>query len=60
MENRARCLGALDLYVQERRLSFVDALVAVAAMAQTPSEVYSFDQGFDQIDGVTRVEPAVA
>jgi predicted nucleic acid-binding protein len=59
MENKARALQALELYAEQRRLSFVDALIAVAAMEERPSEVYSFDEGFDRIDGVTRVEPSL-
>ena len=60
MQNKARALHALELYVEQRRLSFVDALIAVAAMEETPPEVYSFDQGFDRLDGVTRIEPSLA
>ena len=57
VENRSRCIRALDLFVEQRQLSYVDALVATAAMEQTPSEVYSFDLGFDRVDGLTRLEP---
>jgi predicted nucleic acid-binding protein len=59
VENRSRCLRALDLFVERRQLSFVDALVAATAFEQSPSEVYSFDRGFDRIGGLTRIAPAV-
>ena len=60
VENKSRCVRALDLYVEQNRLSYVDALVAAAAMEQSPSEVYSFDRGFDRIEGLTRLEPVAS
>ena len=60
VENKSRCVRALDLYVEQNRLSYVDALVAAAAMEQAPSEVYSFDRGFDRIEGLTRLEPVAS
>lgn len=57
MEDKARCLRALDLYATYSRLSFADALIA-AAVEETPErEIYSYDRGFDGVAGVVRVEP---
>jgi predicted nucleic acid-binding protein len=56
VRNRRSVLRALDL-LATTRLHFGDALV-VAAMEQASSTtVYSFDQGFDEIAGITRIEP---
>jgi predicted nucleic acid-binding protein len=58
MEHKSRCVHALELFAATRAISFADALVAAAALEQSPSEVYSFDQGFDRVEGITRLEPA--
>ena len=47
LDNRLRCLRALEIFVQRRALSYADAYVAAAAMEDSPAEVYSFDRGFD-------------
>ena len=57
VENRSRCLRALELYKEHAQLSFVDALIAAAALGEPEAEVYSFDRGFDGVAGLTRVEP---
>jgi predicted nucleic acid-binding protein len=57
LEHRSRCLKALDMYAVNRSVNFADALVAAAAMEESPAEVYSFDRGFDRVEGVVRVEP---
>ncbi len=54
--NRPTILRALDLYLATN-LSFGDTYI-LATMEQAESGIlYSFDQGFDQIKGITRVEP---
>ena len=45
MEHKTRCIHALALFDGVRAISFADALLAVAAMEQSPPEVYSFDRG---------------
>ncbi|MPZ48264.1 MAG: PIN domain-containing protein [Dehalococcoidia bacterium] len=57
MEDKSRCLRALDVYATYRGLNFGDALIVAAALAESPHEVYSFDRGFDAVAGVGRVEP---
>lgn len=57
LTNKRLYLRALDLYVSQPRLSFVDALLAVRAEAESPAIVISFDEGFDRVDGLERVEP---
>jgi predicted nucleic acid-binding protein len=57
MDHKSRCLRALELYVRHRRLSFVDALVATAALEGEPPVVYSFDRDLDRVVGLTRREP---
>jgi predicted nucleic acid-binding protein len=57
LQNRARLLMALNLYTSNRSLNFADALVAAAALEESPAEMYSFDRGFDRVEGVVRVEP---
>ena len=50
-------LRALALYAQQAPLSFADAYNAVFMREQGLSEIYSFDADFDNIDGLTRIEP---
>ncbi|MGH2585658.1 MAG: PIN domain-containing protein [Dehalococcoidia bacterium] len=57
LAQKRRYLRALELYAATPRLSFVDALLAVLAQENPPPTVLSFDQGFDGISGLTRVEP---
>jgi predicted nucleic acid-binding protein len=57
VENRMRCLAALDLYVRHPALSFGDALIAAAVQDEDPYELYSYDRDFDRVEGVVRVEP---
>lgn len=58
LDNRIRCLRALDTFAERRALSYAEAYVAAAALEQSPPEVYSFDQGFEGVPGITRLEPA--
>lgn len=51
------CLHALDLYAAAPFLDFEDAL-AVAHMEHAGvTEIFSYDQDFDRIPGVQRIEP---
>lgn len=47
---------ALSLY-QGKNLDFADAFLAAVALRRGPQAVYSFDQHFNRIPGVTRLEP---
>jgi predicted nucleic acid-binding protein len=47
---------ALSLY-QGKNLDFADAFLAAVALRRGPQAVYSFDQDFNRIPGVTRLEP---
>ena len=49
-------LRALHLYGQYSTLSFVDCLLAATAERED-GQVLSFDQGFDRLTFITRVEP---
>jgi len=47
---------ALTLY-QGKNLDFADAFLAAIALQRGPQAVYSFDQHFNRITGITRLEP---
>ena len=47
---------ALTLY-QGKNLDFADAFLAVIALRRGPQAIYSFDQHFNRIPGITRLEP---
>ncbi len=49
-------LEALNLYY-EKNLDFADALLATTALQKRIPTVYSFDQHFNRINGIERVEP---
>jgi predicted nucleic acid-binding protein len=49
-------VDALSLY-QGKNLDFADAYLAAVALRRGPQAVYSFDQHFNRIPGVTRLEP---
>lgn len=56
VKNRRALLAALDLYATSS-LDFGDCMI-VASMKQDRSKtVYSFDQGFDKVLGIKRLEP---
>jgi len=57
MEHKGRCLRALDLFVAHRQLNFGDALLAAAVEDEPEATLYSFDRGFDRVEGITRIEP---
>ncbi len=47
---------ALDFYA-DRNLSFADAYFAAEMLKRGESEVYSWDEGFKRVEGISRVEP---
>jgi len=47
---------ALDFYA-DRNLSFADAYFAAEMLKSGESEVYSWDEGFKRVEGISRVEP---
>jgi predicted nucleic acid-binding protein len=49
-------LEALNLYYG-KNLDFADALLATTALRKKIPTIYSFDQHFDRINGIKRVEP---
>jgi predicted nucleic acid-binding protein len=49
---------SLDLYARvSRQVSFADIYNAQFAQSHGIEEIYSWDHDFDEIDGITRVEP---
>jgi predicted nucleic acid-binding protein len=56
VENLDLIVEALTLY-HEKNLDFADAFLAAVALRRGPQAVYSFDQHFDRIPGITRLEP---
>ena len=48
--------SALELYSQEK-LSFADAFNACFMQKREIKETYSFDEDFDQVEGIDRVVP---
>jgi predicted nucleic acid-binding protein len=49
-------IEALTLY-QGKNLDFADAFLAAIAFRRGPQAVYSFDEHFNRIPGITRLEP---
>ena len=56
LPKRAMYLRALDLYV-ETPMDFVDALAIAQMEAGGVTEVYSYDEHFDLVSGIRRLEP---
>jgi len=56
LAEKALCLQALDYYV-EQNISYADAYNAAWMLVQGLVEVYSWDEEFDRIPELTRVEP---
>ena len=56
LSKRAMYLRALDLYV-ETPMDFVDALAIAQMEAGQVTEVYSYDEHFDLVSGIRRLEP---
>ncbi len=57
LAHKRRYLRALELYVEIPRLDFVDAILAAYAEELSPPAVLSFDQDFDRVPGISRIEP---
>jgi predicted nucleic acid-binding protein len=56
LPNRHIFLRALDLYVTYS-VDFEDVLIAAHMEQQNIAQVYSYDQGFDRIANIDRLEP---
>lgn len=56
LPQRRTYLRALDLYTLYS-IDFEDALIVAQMEHQKISDLYSYDQGFDQVPGTTRHEP---
>jgi predicted nucleic acid-binding protein len=56
IKNRRLVLSALELFGQTT-LDFGDAMIVTAMHRSQTSQVYSYDQDFDGIEGITRLEP---
>jgi predicted nucleic acid-binding protein len=56
LPHRRTYLRALDLYAASS-LDFEDALIVAQMQRQAIKELYSYDRGFDQLQGITRREP---
>jgi uncharacterized protein len=57
LQNRRAVVIALQLYSSIAGLDFTDALLIALMMRQGPPIVYSWDTDYDDVPGVTRVEP---
>ncbi len=51
------CIAALDIFVKQN-ISYADAFNAIYMQSKGITEVYSWDEDFDRIEGLTRIEPA--
>jgi predicted nucleic-acid-binding protein len=56
-EDKPGLLAALSLF-SEKNVDFADALVAVHMGREGIGEVFSFDQHFDRLPGITRLSPS--
>ncbi|MBI3977214.1 MAG: PIN domain-containing protein [Chloroflexi bacterium] len=56
VQNRQAVLQALDLYATTR-LDFGDALIATSMQQEGSTLLYSYDQDFDRLPGITRRSP---
>jgi predicted nucleic acid-binding protein len=48
---------ALDLYVAHPRLDFGDATIVAAVQLGGATDLYAYDQDFDRVPGIARIEP---
>ena len=48
---------AIDLYTSIPQLSFADCYHAVLSLENCNGEIYTFDQDFRRVAGITRLEP---
>ncbi len=56
LSHRKTYLRALDLYASYP-IDFEDAVIVAEMEQQKTQDLYSYDQGFDRIDCISRVEP---
>ena len=56
VEDKPGIWMALDIY-HNQNIDFVDALVAVRMAQRGVNEIFSFDQDFDRLPGITRIAP---
>jgi len=56
VEDKITLLSALQLY-EIRRIDFIDAWLAAKMQQQGIQQIYSFDEHFDRIAGIQRLEP---
>lgn len=56
VENLDLLLESLNLYF-EKNLDFADALLAISALRKRIPTIYSFDQHFNRINGIERMQP---
>jgi predicted nucleic acid-binding protein len=56
LPGRKAIVDALDLYAVTS-MDFVDALAVAQMKAQEITEIYSYDEHFDSVKGVKRLEP---
>lgn len=54
--NRKLYLAALDLYATTN-LDFEDVVIVAQMERQKIKEIYTYDQGFERISGIVRLEP---
>ena len=55
--NRVLLSQALENYRNFNHLNFVDCYLAALIQMQKGKVLYSYDRGFDKVDGVKRIEP---
>ncbi|NYT00236.1 MAG: type II toxin-antitoxin system VapC family toxin [Methanocellales archaeon] len=48
---------ALDLYTQQKKISFADAFNATFAIKNGVKEIYSYDTDFDKLEQIKRITP---
>jgi predicted nucleic acid-binding protein len=53
---RKTYLQALDVYAGHN-VDFEDAVIVAQMERQSETELYSYDRDFDQVPGITRIEP---
>ena len=57
LANKRVYLRALDIFAEDAALDFEDALAIAHMEADGIDEIYSYDQDFDRVEGIRRVEP---
>jgi len=50
-------IEAFEIYANYSRLSFADCYHAVLSIRHCGGEIYSFDRGFDGVQGISRIVP---